>query len=200
MVVMNYVSNTTSQSVMGNISYAIKICAVISVVGLVIKFAISSYEASIIGLGLVALSLFGTMMMVLKYYFSTGSEKSFFNGAILPSLVQLIFICAIIAILLYQTITTTSQNVTSSEYTTFSSISAMLTLMQVCITFYYLFLNMKCLNGGKCDLSEQNTVTSLGIMYFNIILTLLNACTLGIIQVILNKFYICWMPIINKLL
>jgi len=52
---------------------------------------------------------------------------------------------------------------------------------------------MKCLNGdgGKCNLSEQNTVTSLGIMYFNIILTLLNACTLGIIQVILNKFYIC---------
>ena len=191
MVVMNYISNTNSQSVMGNISYAIKICAVISVVGLVIKFAISSYEASLIGLGLVALSLFGTMMMVLKYYFSTGSEKSFFNGAILPSLVQLIFICAIIAILLYQTITTTSQNVTSSEYTTFSSISAMLTLIQVCITFYYLFLNMKCLNGGKCDLSERDSVTSLGIMYLNIILTLLNGCTLGIIQVILNKFYIC---------
>lgn len=180
-----------SQSVMGNISYAIKICAAMSVVGLVIKFAISSYEASLIGLGLVALSLFGTMMMVLKYYFSTGSEKSFFNGAILPSLLQLIFICAVIAILLYQTITTTSQNVTSSEYTTFSSISAILTFMQVCITFYYLFLNMKCLNRGKCDLSEQDTVTSLGIMYFNIILTLLNACTLGIIQVILNKFYIC---------
>jgi hypothetical protein len=178
-----------SQSVMGNISYAIKICAAMSVVGLVIKFAISSYEASLIGLGLVALSLFGTMMMVLKYYFSTGSEKSFFNGAILPSLLQLIFICAVIAILLYQTITTTSQNVTSSEYTTFSSISAILTFMQVCITFYYLFLNMKCLNGGKC--TEQDSVTSLGIMYFNIILTLLNACTLGIIQVILNKFYIC---------
>ena len=190
---MNFISNTTSQSVMGNISYAIKICAVMSVVGLVIKFAISSYEASLIGLGLVALSLFGTMMMVLKYYYSTGSENSFFNGAILPSLVQLIFICAIVAILLYQTITTTSQNVTSSEYTTFSSISAMLTLMQVCITFYYLFLNMKCLNlnGGKCNLSEQDTVTSLGIMYFNIILTLLNGCALGIIQVILNKFYIC---------
>ena len=187
------ISKINSQSVMGNISYAIKICAAMSVVGLVIKFAISSYEASLIGLGLVALSLFGTMMMVLKYYYSTGSENSFFNGAILPSLVQLIFICAIVAILLYQTITTTSQNVTSSEYTTFSSISAMLTLMQVCITFYYLFLNMKCLNlnGGKCNLSEQDTVTSLGIMYFNIILTLLNACTLGIIQVILNKFYIC---------
>jgi hypothetical protein len=190
---MNFISNTTSQSVMGNISYAIKICAAMSVVGLVIKFAISSYEASLIGLGLVALSLFGTMMMVLKYYYSTGSQESFFNGAILPSLVQLIFICAIVAILLYQTITTTSQNVTSSEYTTFSSISAMLTLMQVCITFYYLFLNMKCLNlnGGKCNLSEQDTVTSLGIMYFNIILTLLNGCALGIIQVILNKFYIC---------
>lgn len=190
---MNHISNTNSQSVMGNISYAIKICAAMSVVGLVIKFAISSYEASLIGLGLVALSLFGTMMMVLKYYFSTGSGKSFFNGAILPSLVQLIFICAIVAILLYQTITTTSQNVTSSEYTTFSSISAMLTLMQVCITFYYLFLNMKCLNlnEGKCNLSEQDTVTSLGIMYFNIILTLLNGCALGIIQVILNKFYIC---------
>jgi hypothetical protein len=185
------ISKINSQSVMGNISYAIKICAAMSVVGLVIKFAISSYEASLIGLGLVALSLFGTMMMVLKYYYSTGSEKSFFNGAVLPSLVQLIFICAVIAILLYQTITTTSQNITSSEYTTFSSISAMLTLMQVCITFYYLFLNMKCLNGGKCNLSEQDTVTSLGIMYFNIILTLLNACTLGIIQVILNKFYIC---------
>ena len=73
----------------------------------------------------------------------------------------------------------------------FPSISAMLTLIQVCITFYYLFLNMKCLNGGKCNLSERDSVTSLGIMYFNIILTLLNACTLGIIQVILNKFYIC---------
>ena len=189
---MNPTQNISySQSVMGNISYAIKICAVMSVVGLVIKFAISSYEASLIGLGLVALSLFGSMMMVLKYYYSTGSEKSFFNGAILPSLVQLIFICAVIAILLYQTITTASQNVTSSEYTTFSSISAILTLMQVCITFYYLLLNMKCLNGGKCNLSEQDSVTSLGIMYFNIILTLLNACTLGIIQVILNKFYIC---------
>ena len=179
----------SSQSVMGNISYAIKICAVISVLGLVIKFAISSYEASLIGLGLVALSLFGSMMMVLKYYYSTGSEKSFFNGAILPSLVQLILICAVIAILLYQTITTTSQNVTSSEYTTFSSISAILTFMQVCITFYYLFLNMKCLNGGKC--TEQDSVTSLGIVYLNIILTLLNGCTLGIIQIILNKFYIC---------
>lgn len=66
-----------SQSVMGNISYAIKICAVISVLGLVIKFAISSYEASLIGLGLVALSLFGSMMMVLKYYYSTGSENHF---------------------------------------------------------------------------------------------------------------------------
>ena len=179
-----------SQSVMGNISYAIKICAVISVLGLVIKFAISSYEASLIGLGLVALSLFGSMMMVLKYYYSTGSEKSFFNGAILPSLVQLILICAVVAVLLYQTITT-SQNVTSSEFTTFSSISAMLALVQVFITFYYLFLNMKCLNGGKCNLSERDSVTSLGIVYLNIILTLLNGCTLGIIQIILNKFYIC---------
>ena len=184
-------SQANYQSVMGNISYTIKICAVISVVGLVIKFAVSSYEASVMGLSLVALSLFGSMMMVLKYYYSTGSENSFFDGAILPSLVQLTFVCAVVAILLYQTITTSSQNITSSEYTTFSSISAMLTLMQVCITFYYLFLNMKCLNGGKCDLSEQDTVTSLGIMYFNIILTLLNACTLGIIQIILNKFYIC---------
>jgi hypothetical protein len=188
---MNSTPIISPQSVMGNISYVIKICAAMSVVGLIIKFAISSYEASLIGLGLVALSLFGSMMMVLKYYYSTGSEKSFFNGAILPSLVQLILICGVVAILLYQTITTTSQNVTSSEYTTFSSISAMLTLMQVCITFYYLFLNMKCLNGGKCNLSEQDTVTSLGIMYLNVILTLLNGCTLGIIQVILNKFYIC---------
>lgn len=188
---MNSTPIISSQSVMGNISYVIKICAAMSVVGLIIKFAISSYEASLIGLGLVALSLFGSMMMVLKYYYSTGSEKSFFNGAILPSLVQLILICGVVVILLYQTITTTSQNVTSSEYTTFSSISAMLTLMQVCITFYYLFLNMKCLNGGKCNLSEQDTVTSLGIMYLNVILTLLNGCTLGIIQVILNKFYIC---------
>lgn len=186
-------SQANYQSVMGNISYTIKICAVISVVGLVIKFAVSSYEASVMGLSLVALSLFGSMMMVIKYYYSTGSENSFFDGAILPSLVQLTFVSGVVAILLYQTITTSSQNITSSEYTTFSSISAMLTLMQVCITFYYLFLNMKCLNGdgGKCNLSEQNTVTSLGIMYFNIILTLLNACTLGIIQVILNKFYIC---------
>ena len=175
----------SSQSVMGNISYTIKICAVISIIGLVIKFAISSYEASLIGLGLVGLSLFGSMMMVLKYYYSTGSEKSF-----LPSLVQLILICIIVGVLIYQTITT-SQNVTSSEFTTFSSISAMLALMQVFITFYYLFLNMKCLNGGKCNLSERDSVTSLGIMYLNIILTLLNVCALGIVQVILTKFYIC---------
>lgn len=67
----------SSQSVMGNISYTIKICAVISIIGLVIKFTISSYEASLIGLGLVALSLFGSMMMVLKYYYSTGSENHF---------------------------------------------------------------------------------------------------------------------------
>lgn len=184
-------SQSNSQSVMGNISYTIKICAVIAVIGLVIKFTISSYEASLIGLGLVAISLFGSMMMVLKYYYSTGSENSFFNGAVLPSLVQLILICAIVGVLLYQTLTTTSQNITSSEYTTFSSISAMLALMQVCITFYYLFLNMNCLNGSTCSLSERNSVTSLGIMYLNIILTLLNGCALGIIQVILNKFYIC---------
>jgi len=181
----------SSQSVMGNISYTIKICAVISIIGLVIKFTISSYEASLIGLGLVALSLFGSMMMVLKYYYSTGSENSFFSGAVLPSLVQLILICTIVGVLIYQTITTTSQNVTSSEFTTFSSISAMLALMQVCITFYYLFLNMQCLNGGKCNISERDTVTSLGIMYLNIILTLLNVCALGIIQIILTKFYIC---------
>lgn len=180
----------SSQSVMGNISYTIKICAVISIIGLVIKFTISSYEASLIGLGLVALSLFGSMMMVLKYYYSTGSENSFFSGAVLPSLVQLILICTIVGVLIYQTITT-SQNITSSEFTTFSSISAMLALMQVCITFYYLFLNMQCLNGGKCSLSERDTVTSLGIMYLNIILTLLNVCALGIIQIILTKFYIC---------
>ena len=180
----------SSQSVMGNISYPIKVCAVISIIGLVIKFAISSYEASLIGLGLVGLSLFGSMLMVLKYYYSTGSEKSFFNGAVLPSLVQLILICIIVGVLIYQTITT-SQNVTSSEFTTFSSISAMLALMQVFITFYYLFLNMKCLNGGKCSLSERDSVTSLGIMYLNIILTLLNVCALGIIQIILTKFYIC---------
>ena len=142
----------SSNSVMGNISYAIKICAAMSVLGLIIKFAVSSYEASILGLGLIGLSLFGSMMMVLKYYYSTGSEKSFFNGAILPSLVQLILICIIVGILLYQTITTASQSVTSSEYTTFSSISATLTLIQICITFYYLFINMKCLNGGKSNL------------------------------------------------
>ena len=70
----------SSQWVMGNISYTIKICAVISIIGLVIKFAISSYEASLIGLGLVGLSLFGSMLMVLKYYYSTGSEKSFSMG------------------------------------------------------------------------------------------------------------------------
>jgi len=175
---------------MGNISYTIKVCAIISVIGLIIKFTISSYEASLIGLGLVGLSLFGSMLMVLKYYFSTGSEKSLFNGAVLPSLVQLLLICGIVGMLLYQTITT-SQNITSSEYTTFSSISAILALMQVAITFYYLFLNMTCLNGGKCDISERDSITSLGIMYLNVILTLLNVCALGIIQVILNKFYIC---------
>ena len=179
-----------SKSVMGNIAYTIKVCAIISVIGLIIKFTISSYEASLIGLGLVGLSLFGSMLMVLKYYFSTGGEKSLFNGAVLPSLVQLILICAIVGVLLYQTLTT-SQNVTSSEYTTFSSISAMLALMQICITFYYLFLNMKCLKGNTCDISERDSITSLGIMYLNIILTLLNVCALGIIQVILNKFYIC---------
>jgi hypothetical protein len=184
------ISQFTSQSVMGNISYTIKICAVIAVIGLIIKFTVSSYEASILGLALVALSLFCSMIMVLKYYYSTGSENSFFNGAVLPSLVQLILICAIVGVLLYQTLTT-SQNVTSSEYTTFSSISAMLALMQICITFYYLFLNMKCLKGNTCDISERDNVTSLGIMYLNIILTLLNVCALGIIQVILNKFYIC---------
>ena len=67
----------SSNSVMGNISYAIKICAAMSILGLIIKFAVSSYEASILGLGLIALSLFGSMMMVLKYYYSTGSDKSF---------------------------------------------------------------------------------------------------------------------------
>jgi hypothetical protein len=182
---------TSSKSVMGNISYAIKICAAMSVVGLIIKFAVSSYEASMLGLGLVSLSLFGSMMMVLKYYYSTGSDKSFFDGAILPSLVQLILICIIVGILLYQTITTASQNVTSSEYTTFSSISAALTLMQICVTFYYLFVNMKCLSGEKCNISDQDKIMSLGLVYLNITLTLLNGCALGIIQVILNKFYIC---------
>jgi len=173
---------------MDNILYVIQVCAVLSIIGILIKITISSDQASLIGLGLVSLSLFGTMMMVLKYYYSTGTSVSCFKGAVLPSLVQLLLICAIVGILMYQAITSSTQNITSSEYTTFSTISSGLTFMQIFLTFYYLFLNMKCLSGFK---SGNDEITSLGLMYLNVILTLLNVCALGIIQVILNKFYIC---------
>lgn len=178
-------------SIGSNISYTLKVCAAISAVGILIKYGLNTDIASVVGLGLVGLSLFGAMLMVLKFYYSTGSGSSFFSGAVLPSLIQLLLICVVVGTLIYQTVTNSAQNITSSDYDTFTGISTALTLMQIFITFYYLFLNMKCLNGGKCNLSERDSVTSLGIVYLNIILTLLNGCTLGIIQIILNKFYIC---------
>ena len=177
-------------SIGSNISYTLKICAAISTVGILIKFGLNTNIASLVGLGLVGLSLFGAMLMVLKFYYSTGTANSFFSGAVLPSLVQLLLICAVVGILIYQTVTTSAQNITSSEYDTFTSISTSLTLMQIFITFYYLFLNMKCFTGG-CVTSERDKLTGVGIMYLNVILTLLNFCALGIIQVILTKFYIC---------
>jgi hypothetical protein len=178
-------------SIGSNISYTLKICAAISTVGILIKFGLNTNIASLVGLGLVGLSLFGAMLMVLKFYYSTGTANSFFSGAVLPSLVQLLLICAVVGILIYQTVTTNAQNITSSEYDTFTSISTSLTLMQIFITFYYLFLNMKCFTGGCAATSERDKLTGVGIMYLNVILTLLNFCALGIIQVILTKFYIC---------
>lgn len=178
-------------SIGSNISYTLKICAAISTVGILIKFGLNTNIASLVGLGLVGLSLFGAMLMVLKFYYSTGTANSFFSGAVLPSLVQLLLICAVVGILIYQTVTTNAQNITSSEYDTFTSISTSLTLMQIFITFYYLFLNMKCFTGGCTATSERDKLTGVGIMYLNVILTLLNFCALGIIQVILTKFYIC---------
>jgi hypothetical protein len=179
-------------SVGSNISYTLKVCAAISAVGILIKYGLNTNIASLVGLGLVGLSLFGAMLMVLKFYYSTGSGASFFSGAVLPSLIQLLLICGVVATLMYQTITTSVQNITSSEYDTFTTISTSLTLMQIFITFYYLFLNMKCFHGqGACNMSDRDKITGIGIMYFNIILTLLNFCALGIVQVILTKFYIC---------
>jgi hypothetical protein len=181
-----------TNSVSSNISYTLKVCAAISAVGILIKYGLNTNIASLVGLGLVGLSLFGAMLMVLKFYYSTGSGASFFSGAVLPSLIQLLLICGVVAVLMYQTITTSAQNVTSSEYDTFTTISTSLTLMQIFITFYYLFLNMKCFGGqGACNMSDRDKITGIGMMYFNIILTLLNLCALGIVQVILTKFYIC---------
>jgi hypothetical protein len=181
-----------SNSVGSNISYTLKVCAAISAVGILIKYGLKTNIASVVGLGLVGLSLFGAMLMVLKYYYSTGSGKSFFSGAVLPSLIQLLMICVVVGALIYQTISTNAESITSTDYDTFTGISTALTLMQIAITFYYLFLNMKCFNGaGECIMSERDKISGIGIMYLNAILTLLNFCALGIMQVILTKFYIC---------
>ena len=183
-----------TNSVGSNISYTLKVCAAISAVGILIKYGLNTNIASLVGLGLVGLSLFGAMLMVLKFYYSTGgSSTSFFSGAVLPSLIQIIMICAVVGVLMYQTITTSAQDITSSEYDTFTAISTSLTLMQIFVTFYYLFLNMKCFDAGgsACNMSDRDKLSSIGIMYLNIILTLLNFCALGIVQVILTKFYIC---------
>jgi len=180
-----------NNTVGSNISYTLKVCAAISAVGILIKYGLNTNVASLVGLGLVGLSLFGAMLMVLKFYYSTGSGRSFFSGAVLPSLIQLILICVVVGVLMYQTITTSAQNITSSEYDTFTAISTSLTLMQIFITFYYLFLNMKCFDAGGCNMSDRDKLSGIGIMYLNIILTLLNFCALGIVQVILTKFYIC---------
>lgn len=181
-----------NNSVGSNITYTLKVCAAVSIVGILIKYGLNTDTASLVGLGLVGLSLFGAMLMVLKFYYSTGSSDSFFSGEVLPSLVQLLLICIVVGILIYQTITTSAQSITSSEYNTFTSISTSLTLIQIFMTYYYLFLNMKCFqNGGACKMTDQDKVTGLGIMYLNIIITLLNICALGIVQVILTKFYIC---------
>jgi hypothetical protein len=180
-----------NNSVGSNISYTLKVCAAISAVGILIKYGLNTNIASLVGLGLVGLSLFGAMLMVLKFYYSTGSGASFFSGAVLPSLIQLLLICGVVAVLMYQTISTNAQSITSSEYDTFTSISTSLTLMQIFITFYYLFLNMKCFSGIQCVMTDRDKITGIGIMYLNVILTLLNFCALGIVQVILTKFYIC---------
>jgi hypothetical protein len=182
-----------NNSVGSNISYTLKVCAAISAVGILIKYGLNTNIASLVGLGLVGLSLFGAMLMVLKFYYSTGSGASFFSGAVLPSLIQLLLICGVVAVLMYQTISTNAQSITSSEYDTFTSISTSLTLMQIFITFYYLFLNMKCFSGqgAGCNTTDRDKITGIGIMYLNVILTLLNFCALGIVQVILTKFYIC---------
>ena len=182
-----------NNSVGSNISYTLKVCAAISAVGILIKYGLNTNTASLVGLGLVGLSLFGAMLMVLKFYYSTGSGASFFSGAVLPSLIQLLLICVVVGILMYQTVTTSAQDITSSEYDTFTAISTSLTLMQIFITFYYLFLNMKCFDAGgaACKMSDRDKLSGIGIMYLNIILTLLNFCALGIVQVILTKFYIC---------
>ena len=180
-----------NNSVGSNISYTLKVCAAVSAVGILIKYGLNTNIASLVGLGLVGLSLFGAMLMVLKFYYSTGSGASFFSGAVLPSLIQLLLICGVVAVLIYQTISTNAQSITSSEYDTFTSISTSLTLMQIFITFYYLFLNMNCFSGTQCVMTDRDKITGIGIMYLNVILTLLNFCALGIVQVILTKFYIC---------
>ena len=180
-----------NNSIGSNISYTLKVCAAISTVGILIKYGLNTNVASIVGLGLVGLSLFGAMLMVLKFYYSTGSSNSLFSGAVLPSLIQLILICVVVSALIYQTISTSAENITSSEYDIFTGISTALTLIQIFITFYYLFLNMKCFNEGGCVMSDRDKLTGIGIIYLNAILTLLNFCALGIIQVILTKFYIC---------
>lgn len=180
-----------NNSVGSSISYTLKVCAAISTVGILIKYGLNTNVASLVGLGLVGLSLFGAMLMVLKFYYSTGSSNSLFSGAVLPSLIQLILICAVISALIYQTISTSAENITSSEYNIFTGISTALTLMQIFVTFYYLFLNMKCFNEGGCVMSDRDKLTGIAIIYLNAILTLLNFCALGIIQVILTKFYIC---------
>ena len=118
-------------SIGSNISYTLKVCAAISAVGILIKYGLNTNTASVVGLGLVGLSLFGAMLMVLKFYYSTGSGSSFFSGAVLPSLIQLILICVVVGALIYQTISTNAESITSTEYDTFTGISTALTLMQI---------------------------------------------------------------------
>lgn len=169
---------------MKNMSYAMKILMGLSLLGIIMNYVNS---VSVIGLVLTGLSMFFTFILILKYYFTIPC----FSEAIVPSVIQLLLICLILSVLIYQSIMYGSVNVSeSSEYQTFSSISDFLLFLQVGLIFYYLFMNMNCIY-GKSNTPDKDKTTSVGIMYLNIIFSLVNITAIGIIQVILTKYFIC---------
>ena len=186
---------------MDDISYMLNIFLGLSILGMFIKYALSNITignesgaafSSLIGLGIVGMSMFGILVTVLKYYYDTNSCSSTY---ILTSILQLVIICSVLALLIYQNVIFYDQinNNSSSEYATFSSISSILTIMQLILVFYCLKSQMNCLDptSPASSTSAQDDIRNLGLVYVNGIVTLLNYSAIGITFIILKYFYIC---------
>ena len=187
---------------MDDISYMLNIFLGLSILGIFIKYALSNITignesgaafSSLIGLGIVGMSMFGILVTVLKYYYDTNSCSSTY---IFTSILQLVIICSVLALLIYQNVIFYDQINTnsSSEYTTFSSISTILTIMQLVLVFYCLKSQMTCLDSNtdaSASPSGQDDIRNLGLVYLNAIVTLLNYSAIGITYIILKYFYIC---------